>query len=849
MAIKDRHHICKNRSVGRHIIEIGIMILALALIIPSSSAATSGISDPALKINIGSEVFEGGTYPTVTLENSVQKAVIRTQKGGMWGAESVIKDWILKSAGTDLVDGYVDANSFRGALSSATITVNGENSKTVRLIYAHGSIMEYTIDANSPVIKIKYEKYDVIQTSNIVDRTNTGGAARVYGQGGWIRTIESSYYPCAYWDTYDTTMAECGIRYGPDPVNAGSLNYKGYTIMAFGQTASSGIGLGRVMPIYTGTNGGIKITKIFSSGGFETYQANPGQSTRPVHYGYIYLFNTGVGNAITQGQQIVDGSPVASGPVAPSIVKQPSNQNVALGDRATFSVEATGTAPLTYQWQKNGANIAGATSATITTSITIPADSGSTYRAVVTNSVGSVTSNAATLTVLSIPSITVVSPNGGENWVRGTTRTISWTSTGSSGANVKVELLKSGVLNSVLASSTPNDGSHSLTISATQTPGSDYKVRITSTTDAAYTDISNNNFIISETLPADPTPTPPPPSASAPPNPGFEIDGNGDNKPDSWFTNVWSSDPSKIAFNWATDQKYGGTHSVKITSTDTNGKARWLTDRNIPVTPGTSYSFNAYIKTSGLSKTAHMAVTFWDSSLKYIPGGGTNQISGTAAWTLVSGKVTAPPGAAYARVELLIDGSGTVWFDDVAFKSDTGSVPVPGPTVTPTPPAPAPSINLAPNPGVEIDSNGDKKPDSWFTNVWSSDPSKIAFIWATDQKYGGTYSVKITSTDPNGNARWMTDRNIAVIPGKSYSFNAYIKTSGLSKTAHMAVTFWDSSFKYIPGGGTNQIGGTAAWTQAKGTAVAPSGAAYARIELRMDGAGTAWFDEVTLGTS
>jgi hypothetical protein len=86
-------------------------------------------------------------------------------------------------------------------------------------------------------------------------------------------------------------------------------------------------------------------------------------------------------------------------PVAPAITTQPANKTVTAGQTAAFSVTASGTTPLTYQWQKNNANISGATAATYTTPATTLAMSGSTYRCVVTNSAGSATSNPATLTV------------------------------------------------------------------------------------------------------------------------------------------------------------------------------------------------------------------------------------------------------------------------------------------------------------------------------------------------------------------------------------------------------------------------------------------------------------------
>jgi hypothetical protein len=90
---------------------------------------------------------------------------------------------------------------------------------------------------------------------------------------------------------------------------------------------------------------------------------------------------------------------VTAAPVGPSITTQPASQTVTVGQTATFSVLAAGTAPLTYQWQKNSANISGATSSSYTTPATVSGDSGAMFRVIVTNSVTSVSSNAATLTV------------------------------------------------------------------------------------------------------------------------------------------------------------------------------------------------------------------------------------------------------------------------------------------------------------------------------------------------------------------------------------------------------------------------------------------------------------------
>jgi hypothetical protein len=89
----------------------------------------------------------------------------------------------------------------------------------------------------------------------------------------------------------------------------------------------------------------------------------------------------------------------------PSITTQPQSQTVNQGANVTFNVVATGTAPLSYQWQFNGANISGATSASYTKNNVQASDAGN-YSVVVTNVAGTVTSSNAVLTVNVPPSIT-----------------------------------------------------------------------------------------------------------------------------------------------------------------------------------------------------------------------------------------------------------------------------------------------------------------------------------------------------------------------------------------------------------------------------------------------------------
>ncbi len=96
--------------------------------------------------------------------------------------------------------------------------------------------------------------------------------------------------------------------------------------------------------------------------------------------------------------------------VPPGIVAQPQSQTVVAGQDVTISVAASGTAPLGCQWYFNGSVLSGATSSSLTLSNAQTSIAG-TYSAVVTNIAGSITSQAATLTVTN-PDVTLSVPTG-----------------------------------------------------------------------------------------------------------------------------------------------------------------------------------------------------------------------------------------------------------------------------------------------------------------------------------------------------------------------------------------------------------------------------------------------------
>ncbi len=121
-----------------------------------------------------------------------------------------------------------------------------------------------------------------------------------------------------------------------------------------------------------------------------------------------YAFSVaGFTNSVSVGPNAagINFSAVFSGLMPPGITNQPLTQTVGLGANVTFNVAATGTAPLTYQWRFNGANIAGATGNSYLKSNVQLTNAGS-YSVVVSNAVGTAASANAVLTVNSPPLIT-----------------------------------------------------------------------------------------------------------------------------------------------------------------------------------------------------------------------------------------------------------------------------------------------------------------------------------------------------------------------------------------------------------------------------------------------------------
>ena len=202
--------------------------------------------------------------------------------------------------------------------------------------------------------------------------------------------------------------------------------------------------------------------------------ANGTYTIVPSHAGFT--FTPSSQSMTVNGANVAGMNFTANGAtVAPTITTPPANQTVAAGQTATFTVVAGGTAPLSYQWQKNGANITGATSASYTTPITTTADSGSAFAVVVTNTAGTVTSAAATLTVTAAAvAPTITTPPANQTVTAGQTATFTVVAGGT--APLSYQWQKSGV-NIAGATSV----SYTTQVTTTTDSGSTFDVVVTNT--------------------------------------------------------------------------------------------------------------------------------------------------------------------------------------------------------------------------------------------------------------------------------------------------------------------------------------------------------------------------------
>jgi len=316
----------------------------------------------------------------------------------------------------------------------------------------------------------------------------------------------------------------------------------------------------------------------------------------------------------------------------------------------------------------------------------------------------------------------------------------------------------------------------------------------------------------------------PTPASSGFTNWGFESGSTG------WW-NLYSG--GSVASSIVSSPVRSGSKSAQIVGSSTN-MARWMTNNTlISAAAGQIYTARAYVNRQDVTGNgAYVFLGFWkgtSSSPVYLGGMSSGKVTGTAGWSQLSVSMAAPSETVWARVELRLEGSGSVWWDDVSLTLGTPSLPTPTPAPT--------STNLLKNPTFESDP---------YLNYFTNTNGTATFTW--DQTGGRTgKAVKIVSTGSSSTAlsRWLTkNATISTTAGRSYTGSVYVKTAN---NATLTVLFLENGTNIYKAGKSVSATDTAgAWKSLTVTSPAAPTNTYVRFEMRLNGPGTVWFDDAVL---
>lgn len=236
------------------------------------------------------------------------------------------------------------------------------------------------------------------------------GYYEIYKDGAYVDTVSNKYsYIVA--DLSNGTTYSFEIRAADDDHMVIAVSDQAAATPAGVPEAPTGVtsiaGDGQVTVYFTppAGDGGSPITGYVvttSPGGITITGTESPITVTDLANDVSYIFTVKAVNEIGESEESEPSNAVTPTanpvPVVPGITSNPGNQTVTAGQTATFTVTAAGSSPLFYQWKKDGVDIAGATSNTLTINNAQASDAGS-YTCYVSNAAGNVTSNVATLTV------------------------------------------------------------------------------------------------------------------------------------------------------------------------------------------------------------------------------------------------------------------------------------------------------------------------------------------------------------------------------------------------------------------------------------------------------------------
>ncbi len=384
------------------------------LVIAKATPAFSGLSSPAVNVGASTVTLSGhlaagtlapgGDDVAVTLNGVTQPATVSS--GGSFSTSFNIQG--LATGTYAITYTYLgDATHFgAAATASGTLTVQAAPSiltSPVSQTAVSGSSVTFSASASGyPAPTVQWQ----VSTNGGNTYTNISGATSPSYTIAAVTASQNGYrYRAVFTNSVGsatTAAATLTVQYAPTV----TTSPKSTTVNA-GQTATfTAAATGNPAPTVqwlVSTDGGQTFSAIAGATGTTLTLA----ATTASQNGTVYeaVFTNSVGSATTAAATLTVR-------YAPAVTGSPTRQTVNAGQTVTFTASATGNPTPTVQWQvsTNGgssfSNISGATSTTLTLTNVKGSQNGSLYRAVFTNSVGSATTAAATLTVLFAPSVT-----------------------------------------------------------------------------------------------------------------------------------------------------------------------------------------------------------------------------------------------------------------------------------------------------------------------------------------------------------------------------------------------------------------------------------------------------------
>ncbi len=259
-------------------------------------------------------------------------------------------------------------------------TISGNPQSAVRL---QGESVSFTVSVNgSTPLSYQWQK----------NQANIPGATAATYTIASVQTNDAGNYRCVVTNAYGSaTSAAAALTVNiPTPVPASITAQPQSLSRTVGQSAMFTVTAAGDAPlVYQWQKNGVNVPGAnAASYSIASVQTNDAGNFRCV-------VTNAYGSATSAVATLTVTVPL---PEPASIVTHPQSLTRTVGQSATFSVVAAGTAPLTYQWQKNGLNLAGAVAASFTIASVQTNDAGS-FRCLVSNAFGSATSSVATLTV------------------------------------------------------------------------------------------------------------------------------------------------------------------------------------------------------------------------------------------------------------------------------------------------------------------------------------------------------------------------------------------------------------------------------------------------------------------